>query len=257
MPSIREHYRLQAERQEASAAKAVDGFEFRNLSSHAEGQQACDLWRCQKPGTWGWCFDIALTSRGIAVFGDIDAMVFKRGYGLGLLACPDLSYIASKLDDQCKEQDFDRVIFLDHCLVAVKARLIELDSDSNFNVDDMCGVPAVHAALQSVKLTRRVLLNTAHVTRFAELSELESFLNESLQVDENAAAAHEFFRANAAIVGADSWEHRVTQLSENLMVRLCALRIAARAILAQTQGEVDDDVETSDSDGSRGRLRAY
>ncbi|MEJ6002747.1 hypothetical protein [Paucibacter soli] len=89
------------------AARKLSGFTYTNLSSSGAGVDACELWRCQKPGTTNDAFDICVTHRGLAVFGDIDGLLFQAGFTMKHLAGDDVAYMHGKLEAQCKEKEFD------------------------------------------------------------------------------------------------------------------------------------------------------
>lgn len=75
-----------------------------------------EAWRCQRPESNIFAFDIVITRYGIAVMGDIDAMTFLVGasYGLPFLAGRDIGYyIHSKLDHQSRRPEFDEEAYFD------------------------------------------------------------------------------------------------------------------------------------------------
>jgi archaellum component FlaC len=77
----------------------------RNLKHHeynliASGDN-CEVWRCKRPGTSIYGFDICVSLFGIAIHGDIGNLSFNVGsyYGMPFLAGRDVGYyIHSKLD---------------------------------------------------------------------------------------------------------------------------------------------------------------
>jgi hypothetical protein len=93
-----------------AAAKTADGFEYRRVSLSEDPH--AEVWRCEKPGSSNYAHDVAITRYGIAVFGDMDPLVFSVGaaYGMKFLAGEDVDYyIHSKLSSICKDTELDPV----------------------------------------------------------------------------------------------------------------------------------------------------
>ena len=107
-----------AERLASAIARAepyLAEFEFTRLVE----SESVEVWRCKKRNSGMYSHDITITSRGIAVVGDMDGLLFNVGsdYGMHFLAGDDIAYyMHSKLEAQCKEREFNRDGFL--CFVA-------------------------------------------------------------------------------------------------------------------------------------------
>jgi hypothetical protein len=107
----------------AEAAENMRGFAYTSLAD-TDGLQA---WRCAKPGTGMWAFDILVTARGAAVVGDIDGLLFQAGHGMETLAKANASYLHSKLEPSCKAKEYDPQRFYSLCLREVRNVLEEFD----------------------------------------------------------------------------------------------------------------------------------
>lgn len=111
-----------------AAIETLKGFEFTNLTPGIEG---VEVWRCRKPGDGNYEFDITVTKRGMAVFGDIDGLLFQSGVGIHFLAGDDVAgNIHDKLEPQCQQKTFDRESFLTGCAENVLTAIEELTDDA-------------------------------------------------------------------------------------------------------------------------------
>lgn len=74
----------------------------------AEGN-GCEIWRCARPGTNVYAFNICVAPMGISVVGDIGDLTFGvYDRGISFLAGKDVGYyIHSKLTENCKDTDYN------------------------------------------------------------------------------------------------------------------------------------------------------
>lgn len=88
-----------------------------------------EAWRCQKPGSSSYAFDLTMSRYGMAMYGDTGSLVFKVGasYGLEFLAKDDGDYVFNKLDQSNRETDLDEAYLLDIVYRAIVDLLAERD----------------------------------------------------------------------------------------------------------------------------------
>lgn len=87
------------ERAQRMAARAAETLKEHTYTALLDTNE-CQVWRCKKPGTNCYAFDILITRFGIAIIGDIENLTFSVGisYGIEFLAGDDIGYyIHSKL----------------------------------------------------------------------------------------------------------------------------------------------------------------
>ncbi|MCK2122071.1 hypothetical protein [Pseudomonas sp. PNPG3] len=86
--------------------------------------EAAEVWRAQKPGSSAYAFELAITPRGMAAYGDIGSLVWEVGsaYGLKFLAGTDDDYVYNKLDHRVRAEELDQ----EHLVEAVYDSILEL-----------------------------------------------------------------------------------------------------------------------------------
>lgn len=92
------------------------------------------VWRCKAPRTTCYAFDILITRFGIAIVGDIDGLTFNVGlsYGIEFLAGSDIGYyIHSKLEEHCREREFDEDAFRAALVTGVCSQICENTHDDD------------------------------------------------------------------------------------------------------------------------------
>lgn len=95
-----------AQRMSARAAEILQQHTYTALVNTDQVQ----VWRCQKPGTSCYAFDILITRFGIAIVGDISNLTFEVGssYGINFLAGDDIGYyIHSKLSQAHRKEQLN------------------------------------------------------------------------------------------------------------------------------------------------------
>ena len=247
----------------------MNGFEFTRLASFMEGQLLSEVWRCKKPGTGIHSFDISTTSRGTAVMGDLDGLLFGVGsdYGMRFLAKDDIPYIHSKLEHQCREEEFGVDLFTEACYEMTKQRLEEIEEDASGNVPECPNGLAGTQRLQWLVDTIRDAKAAHRLPHMADLAYryLDTFLVEAVQLakrqglpGEQLARARQFFEAKAGgAVPHDWYDYRLTRPTHDLQVRLHMVHLAAKAIEALKQREAEAAASREDaSESSRGVERA-
>lgn len=234
---MKTYEQVRAER-EAEAAEYLKDHAYRALSHTPE----CQVWRCAKPGTSAYAFDIMITRFGIAVVGDIANLTFSVGmsYGIEFLAGNDIGYyIHSKLDEKCKTREFDEPAFRS-ALISGVCELIcqgvddeQLDALPEWVREEKSRGPdgsRWHDLRQLVSAEAR---KDDADDKWDEWSDL---LREASDIgDEHHAGVFMNEHCEVLGLGPDWWEIRVTTPSSSLIRELYMIRHAARAILAQRE----------------------
>jgi len=204
--------------------------EYTCLVEHRVGDKASDfmIWRCQKPGTSIYGFDIVITKFGIAVMGDIDGLTFRVGsnYGIGFLAGDDVDYyIHSKLEHSCKTTEFDQ-----DELKAVAAYEVAQDLSEKLGDELRLEEDEIPDWLRNVETAR---IHFDDVLDFLEeryvFSEYVAFLEEA----RNCYDAREGYEClkDAPFEISDFWEYRLEKPSYGLMFELYLINHAAKKIV--------------------------
>jgi hypothetical protein len=200
------------------------------------------VWRCERPGTSAYAFDIMLTRYGIAVVGDIANLTFSvgLGYGLDFLAGDDVGYyIHSKLDDKCKKRDFDETAFRSALINGICQRIAdEADCDAYDELPAWVREEKERGPDGSrwAELRAFVQVEARKEDADEKWDELVDLLAEATDIgDQHQAGVLMNEHCETLGLGPDWWEIRVTTPSESLMLELYMIRHAALAILAQKQ----------------------
>jgi hypothetical protein len=108
---MKEDYRVRHQRLADRAANILATHTYTRLTPLGS---IGEIWRCKRPDSTCYGFDIMITRFGIAVVGDIGGLTFNVGatYGTGFLAGDDVDYyIHSKLEQHCKTTEIDEDYF--------------------------------------------------------------------------------------------------------------------------------------------------
>lgn len=230
----------------ATAQERMKDFEFRLLAKNRD----VEAWSCQKPGSSFYAFQIMIALRGIAVFGDIDGMLFKVGsnYGMEFLAGDDITYyIHSKLDPQSKKTVFDQAYFNEIIYKGlVRAVAAEYAGDETLpewlhEIDTpMDKANEFHALVQA----RRTDADRQEFWgQFAYVS------HQANDVSSNEEA-HQFLSDHEGFLcESDTWDYDFRTPDPELIQRLYMLNHAARTILQMRptlqEAESEDEVPVS------------
>jgi hypothetical protein len=219
------------------AADALKEHAYTALVDLAEVQ----VWRCARPGTSCYAFDIMMTRYGIAVVGDIANLTFTvgLGYGVEFLAGKDIEYyIHSKLDEKCRAKEFDEHSFRRSILNGVCERIIESATDEGYEAlpdwvrDEDLRDDHWDALLEFVDSRHEAIVFGEDAYDFWD--ELNDRLYEANNIG-YIEEAHQFMldHHECTGLGVDWYENRVDKASENLIRELYMINHAAKAIVAQ------------------------
>jgi len=232
-------YEQLREERRAEAAEYLKNHQYRPLVDADDVK----VWRCERPGTSAYAFDIMLTRYGIAVVGDIANLTFSvgLGYGLEFLAGDDVGYyIHSKLDEKCKKRDFDETAFRGALIDGICQRIAD---EADYDAYDE--LPAwvreeKERGLAGSRWEELLAFVRAEARKYDDASakweEWDDLLREAADIgDEHQAGAFMNEHCETLGLGPDWWEISVTTPAEPLMRELYMIRHAAIAILAQKQ----------------------
>lgn len=201
-------------------------------------ENGVEVWRCKRPGTRNYHFDICVTAYGMSMFGDIDGLIWNVGsdYGINFLRHPSDGYLHSKLERDCKREviDFDSIReTVCSCIVA----RIEEEFDGDEIPEWMAAVTEDTTEAQAEELAEwmreRVRADDDRLP-FDELidviEDVERFADGR---DSEIVLAYDFLQQHEDLIGgSDLWETRISKPCPNLMARLFYVRYAANAIMA-------------------------
>lgn len=200
-------------------------------------ENGVDVWRCARPGSSFYGFDIRITRFGM--MGDIGPLVFHVGasYGINFLRHQSDGYLHEKLDGDIKRAVIDFGAIRDTVCECVASRIYyELPSDEV--PEWLAEIPDKGANLeqaeQLVEWMREREEAEDERLPFAELAdvveEVETFAD---GCDSEVVLAYDFLRENEELIGgSDLWESTISKPCPSLMARLYYVRHAANAIMA-------------------------
>ena len=200
-------------------------------------------WRCKAPRTTSYAFDILITRFGIATIGDIDGLTFNVGlsYGIEFLAGDDIGYyIHSKLEENCREREFDEEAFRAALVTGVCSQVCEQIDEDQYDAlpEWMRNDGGRHEAgrwdeLRSLVEDRLAAFEygedgrdfwDALNDRLYEADHVECVEQASMLMSEH----HEVLG-----LGCDYWEITIDKPRDSLINRLYLINHAAKAIVAQ------------------------
>lgn len=213
------------ERYKEEALRRLEGFVFAPLTPDDQAG-TLDAWRCQKPGTSSYAFDILITRFGISVQGDIQNISFRVGlsYGMPFLAGDDVAYyIHSKLEYGCDRKELDEDALKLGVARILARKLVRAHDDlPDWIQEDM---PDDLLRKLSTWTTKRPAL------RDLALETRETFIRL-----ESVSTAEEAYNLLSELEPDPEGWPQVEQTSTVLLANLYMINEAARRILAQAPG---------------------
>ncbi|KQQ60103.1 hypothetical protein ASF84_05170 [Pseudomonas sp. Leaf127] len=201
-------------------------------------ENGVEAWRCARPGSSIYGFDICVTRFGMSVMGDIGSLVFGVGssYGINFLRHNSDGYLHGKLDGDCKRKviDFDSIReTVCSCIVG----RVDEEFDADQVPEWITAIPngaTLKQAEQLVEWLRERAADDDERLPFSDLAdvieEVESFADGR---DAELVLAYDFLQNNEELIGgSDLWETQISKPCPNLMARLFYVRHAANAIMA-------------------------
>lgn len=213
-----------------------------------------EIWRCTNNGSSMYGFDLVISRFGIAMYGDVDSLVFSVGsqYGIDFLVRDSVcSYMISKLEPEYRnkrELDEDR---LRKVLLEAGCRLLEEEFIPYVpdGEDDYNGLPEWLGSANSADQTWENLIDELqkHAPEQPHMKFEEFCDNAELLLDARAydgLQAVESFLAencNELYLGPEWYEHTISRHDGGLIQKLEMLRLCA--IKIKTVKEVGDGLE--------------
>lgn len=222
-----ETYKERTERYAAIAASRLDRHQYTRLTLPGSPLEA---WRCKRPDTTNYAFDLVISRFGIASFGDTANLMFRVGasYGLPFLAGNDVEYyIHSKLDECCKKTELDDTTYQQALLQTITQWLADNDHEApaQGEMDDDTYREILGDWLWEQYLASDVMADD-HDTFYA--------LHDALahQHPNSADEAHETMAELASKLDESyDYDHSFTRPANHLIQDLYVLRHAAQQIL--------------------------
>lgn len=225
----REDYQARCKSNIARAEAILKNHQFTRLTAPG---CAAEVWRCKRPDTTNYGFDLTISRFGIAMFGDTGALVFNVGasYGLPFLAGDDVEYyIHSKLEQCCKETELDEDHYQE-VLNSYVVRRLEQEDDLMFPQQDGMPHDTYHTILADWiydQYQQSDVMSDRHDLFYG----LHDLMGHNASPS-TAQEAHETLSDNAELLGVEyDWDHDFEQPAGHLISRLYMLRYAAQQIL--------------------------
>lgn len=202
-------------------------------------QNGVEVWRCARPGSSCYGFDICVTRFGMSMMGDIGPLVFHVGssYGINFLRHQSDGYLHEKLDGDIKREVIDFDTIRDTVCGCVAGRIeYEFPSDEvpEWIAEIQDKGATLEQAEQLVEWMRERDEAEDERLPFHDLAdvveEVETFADGR---DSETVLAYEFLQNNEELIGgSDLWESKIGKPCPQLMARLFYVRHAANAIMA-------------------------
>ena len=230
----------EAARRRERAAECLKEHEYTVLADTDQ----LKVWRCKAPRTTCYAFDILITRFGIAVVGDIDGLTFNVGlsYGIEFLAGDDIGYyIHSKLEEHCREREFDEEAFRAALVTGVCSQICENTHDDELYAalpEWMRNDGGCHEAGRWDELRKLVKEHLAAIEYGGDGRDFWDSLNDRLsEADEisylEQASMFMSEHHEELGLGCDYWEITIDKPRDSLINRLYLINHAAKAIIAQ------------------------
>lgn len=242
---MKEDYRQRAARYADEAARRLEHHVYTRLTPLG---CTAEVWRCKRPDTTCYGFDLVVSRFGIASFGDTANLMFRVGasYGLPFLAGDDIEYyIHSKLDECCKSTELDE----DHYQQILLETITEWLADNDYEA------PAKGDMADD---TYREILGDWLWDKYCAIDVMHDDHEKLYAMHEAIAHQHPNSANEAHETLADlakdleqcyDYDHNFSQPAQHLIQDLYVLRHAAQRILAIKYPEPGSAVEPFASDG--------
>ena len=202
-------------------------------------ENGVEVWRCARPGSSIYGFDICVTRFGMSMMGDIGSLVFYVGasYGINFLRHQSDGYLHEKLDGDCKREVIDFDSIRDTVCGCIAGRI-----DDEFPSDEIpewiAEIPDKGATLEQAEQLIEWMQEREEAEDerlpFGELIEAVDYVEHFADGrDSETVLAYEFLQQHEELIGgSDLWESKISKPCPNLMARLFYVRHAANAIMA-------------------------
>jgi hypothetical protein len=203
------------------------------------GNGPTEVWRCTNKGSSCYGFDLVISRFGIAMYGDVDSLVFSVGsqYGIEFLARKAVcGYMISKLESEYRNKRELCEDSLRQVLVEAGCRLLEgkfqmyFDGDDEVDLSEWVGGSAPITYEMVIEELNKHAPEQVHMAFENFVDAADTLLTEragdGLQAVESFIS-EQYVELN---LGPEWYEHTISKHDGNLinrleMLRLCALKI--------------------------------
>jgi hypothetical protein len=203
------------------------------------GNGPTEVWRCTNKGSSCYGFDLVISRFGIAMYGDVDSLVFKVGsaYGIDFLARQSVcQYMISKLEPEYynkRELDEDA---LRQVLVEAGCELLEeefvpyFDGNDDIELAEWVGGSAPITLDMVIEEMKKHAPEQEHMHFDTFPDYVETLLEE--RVPDGLQAVESFIseQYDELNLGCEWYEHTISKHDGSLIQRLEMLRICALKI---------------------------
>lgn len=228
MPKSYDDYQTRCARNIKRAEATLDQHQYTRLTP---ADCLAEVWRCKRPDTTNYAFDLVISRFGIAMFGDTGSLVFNVGasYGLKFLAGDDVEYyIHQKLDHDLKTTELDEQGFEETKIRYAVSRLERGDLGDDWPAQENMDCETYRVILGDWLTTERDKLSVMD-NAWDDLNHIAEFLDGSASTPQEA---HEHFSNSATDCDFEyDWTEDFEQPCRSLISRLYMLRHAAQQIL--------------------------
>lgn len=218
----------------AVAAERMKDHQYTQLAK----TETVEVWRAKKPGSSAYAFELAITPRGMAAYGDIGSLVWEVGssYGLKFLAnSDDDEYVYSKLDHRVREEELDQ----EHLVEIVYDAILELLEGRDLELTWLGRNTALSERV--AELDAWLLGNTALQSEAGEFAALVVALRECQNLEDDSLAGARCWlsdRTGLLEMGSAS-DYDLGRPSSSVMRDIYMVRHAAQQILAAAEAPTE------------------
>lgn len=204
------------------------------------GRGSNEIWRCTNKGSSCYGFDLVISRFGIAMYGDVDSLVFSVGsqYGIEFLARKSVcQYMISKLEPEYRnKRELDEGL-LKQVLVEAGCRLLEDKFESYgdeggeyVELSEWVGGSAPITLDMVIEELNKHEPEQSHTAFESFVDALDTLLTE--RAGDGLQAVENYLSENHSelYLGPEWYEHTISKYEGNLINRLEMLRICALKI---------------------------
>jgi hypothetical protein len=203
------------------------------------GNGPTEVWRCTNKGSSCYGFDLVISRFGIAMYGDVDSLVFKVGsaYGIDFLARESVcQYMISKLEPEYynkRELDEDA---LRQVLVEAGCRLLEeefvpyTDGDDEIELAEWVGGSAPITLEMVIEEMEKHAPEQVHMHFDSFPDAVNTLLEDRAPNGLQAVESYISENCEELYLGSEWYEHTISKYEGSLIQRLEMLRICALKI---------------------------
>lgn len=218
----------------AIAAERMKDHQYTQLAK----TETVEVWRAKKPGSNAYAFELSITPRGIAAYGDIGSLVWEVGssYGLKFLAGTDDEYVYNKLDHRVRQEELDE----EHLVEIVYDAIVELLEERE--IEPVPSWMGRNAPLRErvEELDAWLVGNRVHESSAGEFSALVVALRECQDLEDNSLpGARGWLSDRMELLGIHDSDFNLARPCSSVMRDIYMVRHAAQQILAAAEASAE------------------